>query len=105
MKKWKKYMIPTVAATVISAISATPMASADSNDDYMEERNIRITAEESKNIALEKIPGTVEEVELDEEDGFFVYEVEVETKDGKEYEFMIDAQTGEILDFESDGDD
>lgn len=38
-------------------------------------------------------------VELDKEDGFYIYEVEFDA-DGKEYEYEINAATGEILSWE-----
>jgi uncharacterized membrane protein YkoI len=63
-----------------------------------------ITAKEAIAIALKHSPGTVKEVELDDDDKRAHFEIEI--KDGKyEYEFEIDAITGEILDFEKDRDD
>ena len=44
------------------------------------------------------------EVEFDCEDGVIVYEV-VFTSNGQEYEYDINAETGEIIDFESEADD
>jgi hypothetical protein len=95
IKKFKKYVIPTLAVTMIGAASTTPIVSADANELY-------VTAEESKAIALERVPGTVEEVELENEDGFVVYEVEVRAEDGSEHEVIIDARTGEIVAVETD---
>jgi uncharacterized membrane protein YkoI len=63
-----------------------------------------ITAKEAIAIALKHSPGTVKEVELDDDDKRAHFEIEI--KDGKyEYEFEIDAVTGKILDFEKDRDD
>ncbi|QUW21000.1 PepSY domain-containing protein [Sporosarcina sp. Marseille-Q4063] len=63
-----------------------------------------ITAKEAIAIALKHSPGTVKEVELDDDDKRAHFEIEIE--DGKyEYEYEIDAITGEILDFEKDRDD
>ena len=63
-----------------------------------------ITTKEAIAIALEHSPGTVKEVELDDDDKRAHFEIEI--KDGKyEYEFEIDAITGEVLDFEKDRDD
>ncbi|MBO1913098.1 PepSY domain-containing protein, partial [Microvirga sp. 3-52] len=63
-----------------------------------------ITAKEAIAIALKHSPGTVKEVELDDDDKRAHFEIEIE--DGKyEYEFEIDAMTGKILDFEKDRDD
>ncbi len=62
-----------------------------------------ITREQAIAIAREKIGNapTLEEIELDDDDGRMVYELEFEYQD-KEYEFEIDAYTGEILEFEID---
>ena len=63
-----------------------------------------ITSKEAIAIALKQTPGTVTDVELDDDDGRAYYEIEIE--DGKyEYEYEIDAVTGKILDFEKDRDD
>lgn len=96
-KKLKKYVIPALAATMIGAASTTPIVSASASELY-------VTKEESKIIALEAFPGSVEEVELENEDGYLVYEVEIEGEDGIEYEVIIDAETGEIVAVETDDD-
>ena len=52
-------------------------------------------------IALNEFSGTITELELDEEDGRLIYEIEIE--DGElEAEIEIDAHTGEILVIEID---
>ncbi len=96
-KKLTKYVIPTLAATIIGGVSTTPIISANASE--------LLTAEESKEIALEKIRGIVEEVELENEDGILIYEVEVRAEDGLEHEVIIDAQTGEIVAVELDDND
>ncbi|QNO13290.1 PepSY domain-containing protein [Alkalicella caledoniensis] len=55
----------------------------------------------AKEIALGRVGGgRIEEIELEEEDGRFIYEVEVEYN-GREYELEIDAYTGKILSFDT----
>ncbi|MET1411774.1 PepSY domain-containing protein [Roseibium sp. HPY-6] len=56
-------------------------------------------------IALAEVPGTVQETELEREDGKQVYEIEILTADGLEMEVEIDAETGAVLEVEADGDD
>lgn len=51
----------------------------------------------AENAALEAVPGTVDETELEAENSFVVYEVEVEGEDGETREVMVDAGNGEIL--------
>ena len=60
-----------------------------------------ISVEEAIEIALEEFSGKVEEAEFDEDDGRYLYEIEIENGD-KEAEFEIDAVTGEIIDMEID---
>ncbi|WP_422484981.1 PepSY domain-containing protein [Gudongella sp. DL1XJH-153] len=76
----------------------------DYYDDYKEESKEpanRISIEEAKAIALERVGGgIITEFESDD------YEFEIEIKyDGKEYEIEIDAYTGYIIDFEVEYED
>lgn len=52
-------------------------------------------------IALAEFPGKVDDVELDDDDGRLIYEIEIENGD-REAEFEIDAMTGKILVIEID---
>ena len=62
----------------------------------------KITEAKAKKLALAKAPNaTVVKCELDEDDGRFLYELELKDQ-GREYDCEIDAQTGEILKFELD---
>lgn len=66
-----------------------------------------ISKEKAVSIALSKVPdantSNVRTVELDNEDGRWVYEVEI-LYDGTEYDAEIDAYTGEILKWETERD-
>lgn len=53
--------------------------------------------------ALKAVPGTVKETELESENGFVVYGIEVAGKDGKAYDVKVDAGTGEVLHQQVDG--
>ena len=68
-----------------------------------------IDLEQAKQIAANHAGFSASEVrfkeaKLDREDGRMVYEVEFR-KGGMEYEYEIDAVTGDILDFEQEWDD
>lgn len=54
-------------------------------------------------IALAAVPGTVEETELERDDGQLIYEIEILSADGTEMEVEISAETGEILEIEQEG--
>lgn len=64
-----------------------------------------ITKEEAKKIALAKVPGAKNiEIKKDREDGRVVYEGEIHHKN-IEYDFEIDAATGNVLSWEEDRED
>lgn len=60
-----------------------------------------IDRDEASRIALNQFSGTIEEIELDEDDGRLIYEIEIEAND-KDAEIEIDAYTGEVLVIEID---
>ena len=55
-------------------------------------------------IALAEVPGEVQEVEFETEDGMEIYEIEIMTADGTEVEVEIDATTGDVLEIETEDD-
>ena len=64
-----------------------------------------ITEEEAASIAKEHAQVTdctLLPVQLDRDDGRQVYDVEFYTADGKEYDYEIDAATGEVLSYDYD---
>ncbi|WP_134683727.1 PepSY domain-containing protein [Brevibacillus migulae] len=72
------------------------------NDQLRKQQLVKITEEEARKIALSKVSGTIVDVELDEEDGQYVYSMEIRTKKWQEAEIEISATTGEVLDMEWD---
>jgi len=63
-----------------------------------------VTAERAQEIALGVVPGRVTEIELDDEDGRTVWEIDVAGEDGWEYDIDVDATTGEVVKQERDDD-
>lgn len=64
-----------------------------------------ISAEEAKQVVLNKVPGAViKKIELDYDDGVAIYEGEM-YRGSYEYEFEINAYTGEIIEWEEDYED
>lgn len=64
----------------------------------------KISEEEAQQIALEKVPGASEDdlyLELDYDDGKLIYEGEI-LYDSYEYEFEINAETGEMESWEKE---
>jgi uncharacterized membrane protein YkoI len=55
--------------------------------------------------ALDAVPGTVRDAELGNENGFVVWEVEVQASDGTLQEVKVDAGNGQILAQEAEDDE
>lgn len=62
----------------------------------------QITIEEAMNIAVERVPGQIVKVELDRENGIWVYEVDIITQQGVKYEVEVAINTGTIVKIEMD---
>ena len=74
----------------------------DWDDDHHGSTSGLISAEKAEQAVLNKLPGaTIRSMELDEDDGYYCYEGEA-YQNGVEYEFVIDAYSGKILEWERD---
>ncbi|MBM7607734.1 putative membrane protein YkoI [Lysinibacillus composti] len=103
----KKYIISALAVGIIAGGGYT-FVNADIQDEENQAelaKQAQITEQEATKIALEKVPGTVNEVELENEDGLIVYEFEIVGEDGSEQDLDVDAKTGEIVKVEADDDE
>lgn len=58
-----------------------------------------LTEQEAATIALEQVPGTVDDIEIMNVNDIAYYFVEVETNDGREAKVEINAITGEVRSF------
>ncbi|WP_186380816.1 PepSY domain-containing protein [Paenibacillus xylanexedens] len=66
---------------------------------------VKLTVAQASDIALKQVTGAkVTKVELDHDDGRYVYEIELRTAQG-EADVDIDANTGKVLSFDQDFDD
>ena len=74
----------------------------DWDDDHHGSTSGLISAEKAEQAVLNKLPGaTIRSMELDEDDGYYCYEGEA-YKNGVEYEFVIDAYSGKILEWDQE---
>ena len=72
------------------------------DDDHHGSTSGLISAEKAEQAVLKKLPGaTIRSMELDEDDGYYCYEGEA-YKNGVEYEFVIDAYSGKILEWDQE---
>ncbi|MFD2627211.1 PepSY domain-containing protein [Oceanobacillus kapialis] len=78
----------------------------DAQDDNVVQVNNKdlITEKEAIAIAKKEFNGKAREVEMDEDDGRVLYEIEI-VKDRTEADFEIDAVSGEILEMDIDTED
>jgi hypothetical protein len=82
---------------------AAPAENGDegSHDEAAEARQLqdlaKIDQSAAEKAALQAVPGTVESAELEEENGYVVYEVQVAGDDGQDYHVDVDAGNGKVL--------
>jgi len=101
MAKWAR-----MAAVLLAGLMLTAGVLADDDDD--DRQRARLLRERGEILPLQTIlekaqaerPGRVLEVEFDEEDNHYIYEVQILSPDGVVWEIEINAATGEPLEVE-----
>ncbi|WP_152656166.1 PepSY domain-containing protein [Oceanobacillus sp. CFH 90083] len=76
----------------------------DKSDNQTAENDAMLTHEEVREIALKEFPGEVTDLELDSDDGVYIYEIEIVNGED-EASIEIDAYTGKVVMIEIDRDD
>jgi uncharacterized membrane protein YkoI len=66
---------------------------------------VKKTLAEAEVLALQVVPGTIVESELEREKGRWVYSIEIRPDGGGEIEVLIDADDGSTVAVEHDDDD
>ncbi len=109
-RKVKKIVIGTLAVAIVLGGS---FGSGSINHGYAEEDSAKVKTVQAKKligtkkakaVALKKVKGKVEDVELEKEGGKRYYEVDID-RENKEYEVHVDAYSAKILKVEKDSDD
>jgi uncharacterized membrane protein YkoI len=97
-------LLVTVPLTLLRA--ATPAASRDLDQDEalrLRREGLIMPLEALLQRAMERYPGaSLLEAELEEEDGIYVYEIELLTNEGIARELELDARDGRLLKDEED---
>jgi uncharacterized membrane protein YkoI len=95
----------TVAISLVLLFAGT--ASSDDNEGKAADlaKDAKVTIEQAIKTAVEKVPGTVVEAELEKKHGKTVWEVEVLGTDGSVTEVHIDAGAGTVIDTEAKKDE
>lgn len=115
MKKTKKMTLLTAMAAlgIVGAVSAatylaTPNTVTDQVVSVINTNQSLLAPESVKQMALDRVPGAslanISEWDKDYEQGRTVYEGEIKYN-GNEYEFEVDAVTGEFLEWHVEEDD
>ena len=96
----KKLLIGSITAALILggtfAVGASELPIFDLKTNKLVKYEKEYIPEElAKTIALNEVNGTVENVEIEKENGHFYYEVEID-KDNIDYDVFVEAYTGKI---------
>ncbi len=103
--------IAALIAIISTGILASSPAYSEHVDYHKEELKIinhdghNATLNQCIKVALERHPGAITEVEVELEDGKTIIDVDVQGKDGKNWEVECDAATGEVLEDTEESDD
>lgn len=93
----------TIAALIAALGLSAAAGMAHADDDHRmrpaAQAGARISMDRAIAIAQKQVPGggRVKKAELDRERGRLVYEIEIVTRERKEYDIKVDAQTGKIV--------
>jgi uncharacterized membrane protein YkoI len=68
-------------------------------------KQAKISIEEARKIALEKVNGTITEEEIEKEHGVIVYSIEIRDANQKTFDVEVDVKTGKIVRVEEENDD
>lgn len=102
MKSFTLILVLTVGTVLALGSPAWSDKKKDKEDDIAAlAKEATVTIEQAVKTAVEKVPGTVVEAELEKKHDKTVWEVEVLGADGKVTEVHIDAVSGAVIDTEA----
>ncbi len=103
--------IAALIAIISAGMMAISPAYSEHNEDHKKEVKINDVIEHNAKLnqctktALERHPGAIIEIETEIEDGKMIFDVDIQGKDGKNWEIECDAATGEVLEDKEESDD
>lgn len=92
-----------IVGTLGLALLATSVSFAQGRD-TIKPADYKLDLNQASAIALQQVPGSIQEAELEKEDGTVVWEIEIAGTDEKRYELNIDANNGNVISKELDED-
>lgn len=108
----KKYWLSALIVVLLAAVAGAAFifGSYQARQDRSQDRDSRMSLQgksvidlgKAIDLAIRRVPGDVLKVELENEDGRFVYEVKVLAADGRVREIKLDAQDGSLIEIEDD---
>ncbi|MFD1706418.1 PepSY domain-containing protein [Siminovitchia sediminis] len=101
----RKLLTGTIAGLIVLGGAIGVGAASKSDHTHAAKKANFITDEEAKKIALNQFGGKLKEIELEKDDGHYVYEIELVLEDQGEIDLDIHAVTGEILEADKEDDD
>lgn len=87
------------SVNIENGVSAA-LASGEEKDEELANNatpQVAISLDNAKEIALSKVKGTFNSIDLEDKNGSFIYEIEVETNKKEAVDVDINAYTGEVL--------
>ena len=104
-----KYTVNAVSGDLIHTGESTDNNSSAGQSGGNTAQDVAISAADAKGIALahaglSSVEGIITECELEKEHGIFVYEIDFDYN-GYEYEYLVSASTGEIIEADKEKDD
>ncbi len=70
-----------------------------------ERKRVKISAEQARKTALERVSGTIVEEELEKENGRIVYSIEIRDANQKVFDVEVDSETGAVVNVEEEDED
>ena len=98
-------LILTLAVGTLLAVSTPAWSDGKEGKIVDLVKDAKVTIDQAIKTALEKVPGTAVEAELEKKHDKTVWEVEVVGADGKTSEVHVDAATGTVIDVEAKKDE
>ena len=100
------YTLSALSLLIAAALLTSPGVRADAHDHdraraALERGEVRPVSEVLATVAAE-VPGDVVEVELEREQGRWVYELRVVAPDGRVLEVLVDAATASLIEGDDD---
>lgn len=98
----KKILLALVAVALVGAGAAAAILMQKENRHYVRPVIADAAQHNSKmsdciKATLERHPGAVMEVEMEQDDGRLLFDIDIQGKDGKTWEIECDALSGEIV--------